>query len=89
MLSGRKKVLSAFLLIVLMSQITLPFVVASTDPMDESKITGLEGLIERNILRAEEVSNYTMLRQRGEELGRRLHKVGTQREPVLVITGRK
>jgi ubiquinone/menaquinone biosynthesis C-methylase UbiE len=60
-----------------------------SDPMDEIRIEQLEGLIDRNIQRAEVVSNYKRLKRRGEELRRRLYEVGAQREPVLIVIGEK
>ncbi|MBU0492583.1 MAG: methyltransferase domain-containing protein [Chloroflexi bacterium] len=59
------------------------------DPMDEATISELEGLIDKNILRAAGVSSYTALKRRGEELYRRLREVGVQREPVLVVVAKK
>ncbi|NOR83250.1 MAG: methyltransferase domain-containing protein, partial [Ardenticatenales bacterium] len=60
-----------------------------SDPMDETGIEQLEGLIDRNIQRAEEVSSYRELKRRGEELRQRLHEVGAQSEPVLIVIGEK
>ena len=60
-----------------------------SDPMDETGIEQLEGLIDRNIQRAEGVSSYRELKRRGEELRQRLHEVGAQREPVLIVIGEK
>jgi 2-polyprenyl-3-methyl-5-hydroxy-6-metoxy-1,4-benzoquinol methylase len=45
--------------------------------------------IERIIQRAEGVSNYRELKERGEELRQRLYRVGAQREPILVVIGEK
>ena len=60
-----------------------------SDPMEKARIEGLQGLIERVIQRAEGVSNYRELKERGEELRQRLHKVGAQREPILIAIGEK
>ncbi len=60
-----------------------------SDPMQADRIEQLEGLIERTIRRAEGASNCKALVERGEELRQRLHKVGAQREPILVFIGRK
>ncbi len=60
-----------------------------SDPMDETGIEQLKGLIDRNIQRAEGVSSYRELKRRGEELRQRLYEVGAQREPVLIVIGEK
>jgi hypothetical protein len=57
--------------------------------MDPAAIGRAEAAIERIIERARGTSSYESLRQRGEDLRQRLHDVGVQREPVLIITGRK
>jgi SAM-dependent methyltransferase len=59
-----------------------------SEPMDEARIAQLEDLIERTIQRAKEASNWRELKVRGEDLRQRLHKVGAQREPILVVVGR-
>jgi ubiquinone/menaquinone biosynthesis C-methylase UbiE len=59
------------------------------DPMDKLAITESEGIIDRYIRRAEGVSACSRLRQRGQELRRRLHRVGVQWEPELIIIGQK
>ena len=59
------------------------------DPMDESQIERLNALIDRTLQRAKAVSGYERFKQRGEELRRRLHAVGAQREPGIVIVGEK
>ena len=60
-----------------------------SNPMEKTRIEQLEGLIGRVIQRAEGTSNYGNLKERGEELRQRLYEVGAQREPILVIIGRK
>lgn len=60
-----------------------------SDPMEKGRIDQLESLIERVIQRAEEASNYSEFKKRGEELRKRLYKVGAQREPILVLIGEK
>ena len=60
-----------------------------SEPMDETGIEQLEGLIDRDIQCAEGVLSYRELKRRGEELRQRLHKVGAQREPVLIVIGEK
>jgi hypothetical protein len=45
--------------------------------------------MDRFIRRAKGAANYEALKQQNEELRQRLHDVGVQREPVLVVTGQK
>lgn len=59
------------------------------DPMNKAAITESEDIIDRYIRRAEGLSAYNRLRQRGEELRQRLHRVGVQWEPELIIIGQK
>jgi aspartate/methionine/tyrosine aminotransferase len=49
----------------------------------------VEGLIENAIKRVEGASKERELKKRGEALHQRLHEVGAQREPILVIIGKK
>jgi demethylmenaquinone methyltransferase/2-methoxy-6-polyprenyl-1,4-benzoquinol methylase len=65
--------------------------VSNTDanPVDKSKIDLSEGVIDRYLQHAKELPAYRALQQRGEELRRRLHKVGIQWEPELLIIGVK
>jgi ubiquinone/menaquinone biosynthesis C-methylase UbiE len=60
-----------------------------SDPMERARIEQLESLIDRVVQRAEKASTYSELRRRGEELRQRLHAVGAQSEPVLVVIGKK
>jgi ubiquinone/menaquinone biosynthesis C-methylase UbiE len=60
-----------------------------SDPMERTRIEQLESLIDRVVQCAEEASTYSELRKRGEELRQRLHEVGAQSEPVLVVIGKK
>jgi hypothetical protein len=60
-----------------------------SDPMERARIEQLESLIDRVVQRAEKASTYSELRKRGEELRQRLHAVGAQSEPVLVVIGKK
>jgi SAM-dependent methyltransferase len=65
------------------------FVERDSNPMETTRIEMLDGLIDRTIQRAEEAGDYPELKGRGEHLRRRLHKVGAQREPVLLVVGVK
>ena len=60
-----------------------------SDPKEKARIEQLEGLIERTIQRAENTKNYSYLKERERELRQRLHNVGAQREPILMIVGEK
>ena len=62
--------------------------------MDESVIAALDDMIERTLARVKELpdrvaANRAALKARGEQLCRRLHDLGAQREPILVLTGQK
>lgn len=65
------------------------FADTDSDPKDEAVIKGIESYMDRYVQRAKGLPNYEALKGRGEELRRRLHEVGVQREPVLIITGEK
>ncbi len=60
-----------------------------SDPKGKARIEQLEGLIERTLQRAENTENYSALKEWGRELRQRLHNVGAQREPILMIVGEK
>lgn len=59
------------------------------DPKKNTRIEQLENLIEKTIHRTESANNFANLKKRGEELRQRLHKTGAQREPILMIVGKK
>jgi 2-polyprenyl-3-methyl-5-hydroxy-6-metoxy-1,4-benzoquinol methylase len=61
----------------------------ASDPLDPEAIRRGEAAIERHIERARGTASYESLRQRGEDLRRRLRTGGVQREPVLIITAKK
>ena len=65
------------------------YVDSDSDPIEKARIEQLEGLIERNIQRAERASNYRELKEQGEELRQRLSKAGARREPIIIIMGEK
>jgi len=60
-----------------------------SDPMDEAGMGQLESLIDSNLQRVAGMSRHGALKRRGEELRQRLHEVGAQREPVLIVIGKK
>jgi len=60
-----------------------------SDPKEKTRVEQLEGLIERTIQRGEEISHYIKLKEHGEALLQRLHNVGAQREPIIMIVGKK
>jgi len=59
------------------------------DPTSEAAIKESEEVIERYMRHAETLSGHRALRKRGQELRRRLHRVGVQWEPELIIVGKK
>ena len=59
------------------------------DPMNEAAIKQSEEVIERYMRHAEGLSGSRALRWWGVELQRRLHRVGVQWEPELIIVGEK
>lgn len=60
-----------------------------SDPMEPTRLRQLESLIEKTIQRAAGSRQYDKLKQRGNELRQRLHQLGAQREPILIIVGKK
>ena len=63
--------------------------VPDEDPFEESVLRELGEAIDRTLLQARELSNCESFRGRGEALRERLHRVGAQSEPVVVIVGRR
>ena len=59
------------------------------DPRGEAEIEENKGIIDRYIRAAKEVPGYKVFKQRGEELRKRLHMVGIQWEPELIVVGEK
>jgi ubiquinone/menaquinone biosynthesis C-methylase UbiE len=59
------------------------------DPMDKAAITESEDIIDRYIRHAEGLSACDRLKSRGEQLRRRLYKVGVQWEPELIVIGER
>jgi hypothetical protein len=60
-----------------------------SDPMENARNEQLEDLIDSVIRRTEGAGNCRELKERGEKLRQRLHEVGAQREPILVVIGKK
>jgi hypothetical protein len=60
-----------------------------SDPMNEAAVKESEEVIERYMRHAEGPSGHRALRRRGEELRRRLLRVGIQWEPELIIVGQR
>jgi 2-polyprenyl-3-methyl-5-hydroxy-6-metoxy-1,4-benzoquinol methylase len=63
--------------------------VPDEDPLEESVVRELAGAVDHALRQAAEVPNHESLNRRGEALRERLHQVGAQSEPVVVIVGRK
>jgi len=59
------------------------------DPMDEMAIKESDEAIERYMRYVDRLPGHRALRKRGEELRQRLHRVGIQWEPELIIIGKK
>jgi SAM-dependent methyltransferase len=60
-----------------------------SDPKEETRLEQLDDLIERTMQRAESAANDAELKARGEQLRTRLHDIGVQREPIIIIVGEK
>ena len=60
-----------------------------SDPMEVERIELLKNVIERYIQRVEGVDQTKALQRQGEKLRHRLDQVGAQREPILMIVGKK
>ncbi len=60
-----------------------------SDPMDEAVIPDLNDMIDTYTQRVVATPGYTLLKRRGEALRRRIHEVGVQREPIIVVVGQK
>ena len=60
-----------------------------TEPMEKIYIKQLDELIKRVTQRAKSTTSYEEMKKRGDELRRRLYKVGAQREPRLIVIGKK
>ena len=57
--------------------------------MEESFIRELGAAIDRTLQQAEGAPDPEPLLRRGEALRERLHEVGAQWEPVVIVAGRK
>ncbi len=58
-------------------------------PVDEENIERIKNVIDERIRRAEGLSGYEAFERRSREIERRLHEVGVQWEPVVVVVGEK
>ena len=61
----------------------------TTNPLDKEMMDHLDNMIAAAIQRAEKAASYAELKRQGEILYQRLHKVGSCREPILVIVAKK
>lgn len=59
------------------------------DPLDETAIKETEDTIDRYIRYTRGLPDHRTLQQRGEEIRQRLHEVGIQWEPELIVVGQK
>ena len=59
------------------------------DPMEESFIRELDAAIDRTLQQVADAPDPEPLLRRGETLRERLHQVGAQWEPVVIVVGRK
>jgi SAM-dependent methyltransferase len=62
---------------------------ADSDPADDETIKRIKNVIDERIQRTERLPDHEAFKRRGEEIKRRLHEVGVQWEPVVVIVGMK
>jgi SAM-dependent methyltransferase len=60
-----------------------------SNPKAQARIEQLDDLIDRTIQRAESASIDKKIVKRGQQLRLRLHKIGAQREPIILIVGIK
>lgn len=60
-----------------------------SDPMETNRIKQLESLIASTKRRIERTNNHEELIKRGYELNQRLYEVGAQREPIIIVLGKK
>jgi SAM-dependent methyltransferase len=62
---------------------------SDSNPMERSKLNQLGSLIDGAIHRIEEANANNELKKRGQELRYRLYEVGAQKEPILVVLGKR
>lgn len=60
-----------------------------SDPLEEDRITTLEGVFDRYLPKAQGLPDYPEIEAQAEALRRRLREVGAQSEPRVVIVGQK
>jgi ubiquinone/menaquinone biosynthesis C-methylase UbiE len=59
------------------------------DPLDQGAIIFFDSVLDRTLRKARGLADYPALAARGRALRRRLHTVGIQHEPRLVVVGQK
>jgi ubiquinone/menaquinone biosynthesis C-methylase UbiE len=62
---------------------------SDANPMEKTYTSLLEGLIETTIQRTSKASTFDRLKEQGKKLQERLHVVGAQKEPKIIIIGKK
>ena len=62
---------------------------SESDPMDQGMIGTGERAIDRHLKRAKGLPSYGLIKQSAKELRHQLHTVGAQKEPVIVLVGKK
>ncbi len=60
-----------------------------SDPLDEDRITSLEGVLDRYLSKAQGLPDHLEIEAQAGALRRRLREVGAQSEPRIVIVGQK
>jgi SAM-dependent methyltransferase len=60
-----------------------------SDPLDEERLTILEGVLERYLAKAQGLPDYPEIEAQAGALRRRLRELGAQSEPRVFIVGRK
>ena len=60
-----------------------------SDPKEKTRVEQLESLIEKTLHRAKSATNFAGIKKRGDELHQRLHMTGAQREPIIIVVGKK
>lgn len=85
----RKKILHMLEELGLDEMITDDYSSLDSDPMDKEVIDHLNGAIDTYISRTEDIEDNSELLKRGEELRRRLHRIGFHGATSLAVLGKK